>query len=92
MPSLDDRVGESSSEINAEAWLPFLLYLLSPDTLYIYHIQWDISGELVARLQPHSKFFISEQNKNMENFQDDNIKSTTDNQTAQISVYWEEPL
>lgn len=91
MPSLDDRVGESSSEINAEAWLPFFLYLLSPDTLYIYHIQWDISGELVARLQPHSKFFISEQNKNMETFQD-NIKSTTGNQTAQISVYWQEPL
>lgn len=39
MPSSDDRVGESPNEINAQAWLPFLLYILSSDTLYVQHIQ-----------------------------------------------------
>lgn len=59
MPSSDDRVGESPNEINAEAWLPFLLYTLSSDTPCVQHIQQDISGELVARFQPRSKPFIS---------------------------------
>lgn len=34
MPSLDDGIGESSNEINAEASLPFLPSILSPNTLY----------------------------------------------------------
>lgn len=46
---------ESPNEINVEVWLPFLLSILSPDTLYKQRVQGDISEELVARFQPVSK-------------------------------------
>lgn len=86
MPSLDDRVGESPNEINAEAWLPFLLYILSPDNTLCttYPMRYFRRAGCQVSASLRALHFSTE--RNMENFQDDNIKFAM-RQRAQIFAY-----